>query len=265
MDKYVKQVDAAARYLLKKQDKSGAFSSDMYGHALATLAICELFGMSQDAEMREPAQKALNYLVQAQTPEGGWRYQPKRNGYDTSVGVWVLEALKVGEWAGLDVPEKTYTNCAKWLDHAGSDAISYGYAADVLDAHKPPATKRMSSAGIRCRQLLGWQVHHTLSPSFAKDDVLYNYNTSLWLFQGTIVRGPKHFSVFGAWDAWNPVMVDTLIRSQDRGTDALHAHQIASWYSSDDPVVAHYGGRLMQTCLSLLMLEIYYREMRCVY
>lgn len=208
-NKYVKQVDAAVRYLLGKQQKTGAFSSDMYGHALATLVICELFGLSQDAELREPAQKAIGYLVDAQTAAGGWRYQPRAVGYDTSIGVWVLQALKAGEWAGLDVPDKTYENCTKWLDNAGTDAVSYGYAAEALDTRKPPATKRMSAAGMVCRQLLGSQCQGS-APKFADDDVLFNYDSTMRMFQGISVSR-------AAWDDWNRAMRDSLVRSQDRG------------------------------------------------
>jgi hypothetical protein len=43
----------------------------------STLVICELFGLSQDAELREPAQKAIGYLVDAQATEAkgrGYRF-----------------------------------------------------------------------------------------------------------------------------------------------------------------------------------------------
>jgi hypothetical protein len=62
-----------------------------------------------------------------------------------------------------------------------------------------------------------------------------------------------------AWDEWNSAMRDPLINSQDTGIDEQHAHQKGSWYNPRDPVVAQYGGRLMQTSLSILMLQTYYR------
>ena len=57
----------------------------LYSHSLAAIALCEAYGMTQDPELKEPAQKALNFIVASQHPErGGWRYSPGV-GSDTSV------------------------------------------------------------------------------------------------------------------------------------------------------------------------------------
>ena len=46
----------------------------MYGHGMASIALCEAYGMTQDPKLRGPAQKALDYIVKAQhAPTGGWR------------------------------------------------------------------------------------------------------------------------------------------------------------------------------------------------
>ena len=63
--------------------------------------------MTQDRELREPAQKAIDFIVKSQDPRrGGWRYQPQ-DGSDTSVTGWQLMALKSAQMAGLEVPEET--------------------------------------------------------------------------------------------------------------------------------------------------------------
>src|SRR5262249_27457387 len=58
------------------------------------------------------------------------------------------------------------------------------------------------------------------------------------------------------WDAWNVPMRDGLIAAQDKGTTPNHAHQKGSWYHSGS-----YAGRLMDTSLSILTLEVYYRHL----
>ena len=65
--------------------------------------MCEAYGLSQDPGLRRSAQKAINYIVNAQHDGGGWRYGPARPG-DTSVTGWQIMALKSGQMAGLDVP-----------------------------------------------------------------------------------------------------------------------------------------------------------------
>jgi hypothetical protein len=86
-----------------------------YSHSLATAAICEAFAMTHGAKagqppatsLREAGQKGIDYLVQTQHREGGWRYQPKQAG-DTSVGGWAFLALKTGELAKLRSSNPTY-------------------------------------------------------------------------------------------------------------------------------------------------------------
>ena len=55
-----------------------------------------------------------------------------------------------------------------------------------------------------------------------------------------------------AWDQWNPKMRDGLIAAQDKG-DGKSPHQKGSWNGG--------YGRIMESSLSLLTLEVYYRHM----
>ena len=66
----------------------------MYSHGLATIALCEAYGLSGDKQAGVAAQRAVNFILTAQNPnDGGWRYNPKDPG-DTSVVGWQLMALK---------------------------------------------------------------------------------------------------------------------------------------------------------------------------
>ncbi len=84
---YQETVTRAWKFMLNSQDSDGSmfhagdFNHRFYTHALATMAICELYGMTRDEAFRQPAQAAVDYLVEMQTPLGGWRYDPRRIRY----------------------------------------------------------------------------------------------------------------------------------------------------------------------------------------
>ena len=49
----------------------------MYSHAIATMALCEAYGLSQDPRLKQPAQRAIQFIINSQDPTtGGWRYSP---------------------------------------------------------------------------------------------------------------------------------------------------------------------------------------------
>ena len=48
----------------------------IYTHSQCAIALCELYGMTHDSKLRDPAQRAIDYLVKIQAAEGGWRYFP---------------------------------------------------------------------------------------------------------------------------------------------------------------------------------------------
>ncbi|MFM8891330.1 MAG: prenyltransferase/squalene oxidase repeat-containing protein, partial [Planctomycetia bacterium] len=66
-------VAKAWRALLKAQQQDGSFDVGplpnlhaMYSHAQATIALCELYGMTRDPDLAEPAARAIGYCVAAQ-------------------------------------------------------------------------------------------------------------------------------------------------------------------------------------------------------
>ncbi len=107
---YQKNIHAGLFWLVEHIKNDGDLSansgSKMYTHGLATICLCEAYGLSGDKRIGEAAQMAINFIVKTQNPaEGGWRYQGNPDeGGDTSVVGWQVMALKSGIMAGLDVP-----------------------------------------------------------------------------------------------------------------------------------------------------------------
>ena len=97
------------------------------------MALCEAYGMTQDRDLRGPAQKAVDFIVASQDPlRGGWRYNP-RDGSDTSVTGWQLMALRSAQMAGLNVPDETMRKIGHWLDLAKVSGGRYVYNPWNLD------------------------------------------------------------------------------------------------------------------------------------
>ena len=123
---YQPQVATGSRALLKMQDQDGNFyhggddEERLYSQAQAMIAICELYGMTQDSELRGPAQLAVDYAVKIQAPEGGWRYIPGIDS-DTSVTGWFVMGLQSALMAGLDVPSPTLSRVSEFLDSVAID------------------------------------------------------------------------------------------------------------------------------------------------
>ena len=77
--KHGKTVKRAIQWLVEQQRVDGTWLAPqdpkpMYGHAIATIALCEAYGMTRDPKLLAPAQKAIDYIVKSQSAAGGWRY-----------------------------------------------------------------------------------------------------------------------------------------------------------------------------------------------
>ena len=247
---------------LLKLDRNGATVVDegsykMYCHGIATMALCEAYAMTHDEQLRPAAQATLAYTCYAQDPSsGGWRYQP-RSGGDTSMHGWHVGALKSGYMAHLEVPELVVARAASFLDAAAVDGGT-GYAYDPNRLTYGPAT---SAIGLLCRMYMGVS-HENVAlqrgierlvergPNRGRAGAYFNYYAAQAIFQYTSGEGPL-------WEKWNTALRDFLIESQE-----TEGHESGSWSPVDeeDGHVEH-GGRLYQTAMCCMTLEVYYRLM----
>jgi hypothetical protein len=253
-DRYVKTVDRAIRYLMNKQGRDGDFGGNMYSHGLATIAMCEAFGLTSDPNIKNSAQRGINFIVAAQDMDsGGWRYTPRQGG-DTSVVGWQVMALKSGQMSGLNVPNITLKGAEKWLDSCeSSDKGSYGYVGSQS------TSPTMSAVGLLCRQYLGTPRRNPGLKNGCEKLKATPPGTG-GLYYDYYATQVMHHMGGEYWDFWNEGpkgkgsgsgMRDTLIQRQDPD---------GSWNPATDPH-GGVGGRIMVTSLSLLTLEVYYRHL----
>ncbi len=221
--------------------------SSMYGQALATIALCEAYGMTHDAGLQEAAQGGLDYIAYAQDAgTGGWRYNPGEPG-DTTVTGWMLMALKSGQMARLNVKSPAIFGAQRFLNSVqNQDGSQYGY-----QSRKPRPTT--TAVALLCRMYTGWRrdnpglvqgVAHLNAWGPSKDNLYYDYYATQVLFHWA---GPE-------WDTWNAKMREHLISTQARV-----GHQTGSWYFESQQSAA--GGRLYNTAMATMILEVYYRFM----
>ena len=230
----------------------------MYAQGLAAIALCEAYALasgerehseagSPDDGLRLPAQHALNFIVSSQHIAGGWRYFPRQPG-DTTVLGWQWMALKSGQMAGLEVPDETLSSRRPISSTAcrANAGAAYGYQQP---ASEPTPTAigllcRMYS-GVRrtdprivagCERLAAW------GPSY--DDMYFNYYATQVL----------HHAEAPAWTEWNERLRNHLVATQ-----ATRGHENGSWHFADYHTTS--GGRLCDTALALMILEVYYRHM----
>jgi hypothetical protein len=253
---YKRNVANAWSWLIKKQDKDGNFFHEgrlhdrLYTQAQATIALCELYGMTKDPEYKKAAQRAIDYAVRNQDRAGGWRYTPGQDS-DTSVTGWFVMALQSGLMAGLEVPSPTLEKINKYLDRvAKNGGRRYAYTKDA------GATTSMSAEGLLCRQYLGWKhdderltdgVTLLLAEPIDYDDA----NVYSWYYATQVL----HYMEGAEWDQWNDRMRKVVPEHQEK-----EGRERGSWNPNGDRWGGQ-GGRLYTTCLSTYMLEVYYRHL----
>jgi hypothetical protein len=254
---YQQTVDRALGWLGSIQKENGDLyaagdQQHMYSHSIATIALCEAYGMSGDENLKPLAQLAIDFIVASQhKPTGGWRYEPNQAG-DTSVVGWAMMALKSAEMAGLKPPLESYELVRKWLERVEGNKPIGGTFGYQNSSASPP----MTAEGLLCLQFLG--VEHDdprmragtayLMKNLPRTD---QKNTSYYWYYGTQVMFHLHGD---SWNAWNAQLRDHLVDTQRKD-----GSMAGTWDPRDN--WENRAGRLYSTSLKLLMLEVYYRHL----
>jgi len=235
--------------------KGGEGYDDMYAHGIATIAMCEAYGMTRDPALFEAAQAGVNFLAYAQNPStGGWHYAPQGLG-DTSVVGWQMMALKSAAMSGLSFDLDVVRKANSFLDQMAWGESGSFYHYSFASVKKQAAYNKSTTAcAVLCRMYSGVPKDH---PSikiaverFSKDgpganSTYYNYYATQVMKQ---IGGDT-------WEKWNVRMRDKMVASQEKV-----GHAAGSWYWPDGHSTES-GGRLYTTCMATMMLEVYYRYM----
>jgi hypothetical protein len=258
---YRDEVERGWNWLLKQQDDFGCFfrrgqpQSRFYTQGQCLIALCELYAMTHQSEYRLPAEKAIEYCLKNQSSSGGWKYFPGGRS-DTSVTGWVLMGLQSARMAGLTVDPEALERVDLFLNTvANGDGSRYAYEPGY------PFTKPMTAEALLCRQYLGWKKEDPrlqaglawLTSPENRIDYSRDPDVYYWYYAAQVAHHMGHRSKY--WQRWNEVMRQRVPEMQIR-----EGNETGSWDPSRDAWGQH-GGRLYVTCLSIYMLEVYYRHL----
>jgi hypothetical protein len=270
---YAENVKKAVEQLISWQNESGRFQARdgspeqhmAYAHAQATIALCELYGMTRDGELKGPAQLAVRFAEEWQDPDrGGWRYIP-RNDSDLSVTGWYIMALTSARMAGLSTNLEVLRRADRYLDTVDSPDGSRYYYADYsvpstkdLRKGEPPLDLAMTAEGSLCRMYLGWAGDDKRLISGANDLSLFpisiDVNERNYYYWYYCTQAMHHLGG-DFWTGWNNVMREALPTLQVK-----EGREKGSFPPQGDPHGTE-GGRLYSTCLAIYCLEVYYRHL----
>ncbi|MFC1479099.1 prenyltransferase/squalene oxidase repeat-containing protein [Planctomycetota bacterium] len=263
--KFRQQVANGLAFLKKNQNKDGSFCLIGYQHAIATMAMAEAYGMTQDPILREAAQKAVNFTLSQQNEDGklGWDYVGPTARNDISVSGWQVMALKSAKSSGLEIGN-SFEGVKNFLEKVtppvqgkGAKAVladDVSYAYNSVKDKASSGNIRLSAVGMLCRIFIGEDTkgdmlkahanrQFTDLPSENTLDFYRWYYATLAMFQ----MGGDY------WKKWNEAMQRVLLHTQSKGGCAD-----GSWDASNAPH-GKSGGRVFTTAIGCLSLEVYYR------
>ena len=290
-DKYRTVVQRGLDYLVSQQsergdifperDLPGPSATRFYSHGIATLALCEAYGMTGDPELERAAQLALNYIMETQHPRyNGWRYTEGTNS-DLSVTGWQMMAMRSGELAGLHVDPQTYKRVGQFVERCratagGGEMYCYNpYVTSTREGmkhYKRPSTV-MTAVGMLMKLYLGENRDAPLMKRGA-DHLTKNLPTHEGPYLVVSVGTPQNpqrdtyywyyatqvmFHMGGEyWQQWHEHLHPLLVDHQTQ------EGPLAGSWNPQKPVPdmwGAHGGRLYVTCLNLLSLEVSYRHL----
>ena len=239
-----------------------AGNASVYEHAIATYALGEYYSLTKDERVAGLLKKAVAYIVDGQSPDGGWVYGYTMEGDgDTSVTGWQIQALKAAHLTGLNMP-----GVDQALDKAMIDLKRVQGPKGGFGYHQRQEEKySLTGVGVLCTYF--WKQEKNKSIRDGIDFILketenghpveyksdkadlyaWYYNTQACLMVGGT-----------PWTKWNHLFQSEVVKNQgsDGAWPPMTAKSVGEFQTGPDGL-----GPLYRTNLCILMLEVYYRYM----
>ncbi len=209
-------------------------SKVMYEQAIATLGVIEALVDLKDESLEPVAEEAVQLIVRSQnsaqkpatlkgpTPAdsphyGGWRYEPDYTDADLSVSAWQVLSLRAAVNAGFSVPDRVFTDAAKYVRTLKGADGSFGYEgpADIGDSCA------RAGMGAMTLQLSGFPKDPLIAPAVR---YMQAYGPT-WNFEYPGDGYPFYYWYYGTrvmymaggedWRVWKDYMCRFLVDNQD--------------------------------------------------
>lgn len=238
-------VKRALEYILSLQQPDGSFKrSTFYEQGIATIVLCELIGMTDDKALKEPAEKAVKFIISQVGPTGGYIYEGP--GDDMSVTGFQIMAIKSAILAKIEIPEEYLEKIKGFLKMMTTP--------DGKGRYRPHSdgSPSMTAVVLFCRLFLEYGLDDPAVLAGAEqlikmgpdvNNEYYTYYATYCMYQ----LGEND------WVKWNNVVRDAVIARQEKKDPALRG----SWPA--DKSIYPQGSRIYVTAMNLMTLEVYYR------
>lgn len=267
---YGQNVEDGLKFVLSSVQADGYVThagSRMYSHAFATLFLAEVYGMTHSSDIKGKLQLAVDFIVNSQNAQGGWRYEPYAVESDMSIVVCQVMALRAARNIGIRVPKSVIDRAAKYVVDSAVTQESlaryypgaFNYRNEVGSFHYQKQDGSRSSFPLTAAGVAALYGAGVYSDQSIDDGIRY-LRGNLQLFNEREGRGRKGHYFFwyghyygvqamytaGAenWESYFTIVRDELLRMQDSD---------GSWPNHDGP------GPPFSTAMAVLILEIPFR------
>ena len=223
----------------------------MYGHGFATLALCEVYGMTHRKDLKPKIEAAIHLIEDSQTDDrsmqrayGGWRYQPAKGDADISVTVVQVLALRGARNAGIKVSQAVIDRAIDYMRRCSNYQSDGGFNYQVGQQLSGPARTgagvlSLMMAGLKdspeCQGGLRYLETHRLGSGNDWPYREHYYYTLYYITQAMYQAGGEY------WKNWYPMVRDRLLRERSAN---------GSWSSGSE------AGPEYATAMSVLVLQV---------
>jgi hypothetical protein len=240
--RFGENVTRAVRYIIRSEDPNtpgflnaarGFQHGPMYGHGFATLFLAEVYGMINEAGLRNDLRgclgRAVRLIFSAQSNEGGWRYDPNpRCGADLSVTICQIMALRSARDAGIKVDAAVMEKALHYVKLCQTSDGGFSYMANGVGgsgfARTAAGTASLYYAGKfednAVTRGLDFLTRFMPGRGQSEEQGHYFYG-QYYAVQAMFLAGGKY------WSDWYPAIRDVLIERQNA--------QLGCWESEVDP------------------------------
>lgn len=269
--KYSNNIALAKKFLLSEQRSEGGFgktnwAATMYDHALATLALADLYLISKDNELKKPLEKAIKYLIDQQNLSGGWDYdqcwgkKPTSTRGDLSISCFAIMAVVSCKAAGIPISKEFLLSLKEFLTKYTTESGS-GIYANQDPRHE--SSIAITAAASFARKLLGEKSTSSIQkkqleiikknkPTSPNPNPQQEVNGIWYLYYGALRFSIDKKDHENEWNVWNTLFKNVVIQHRCKTGKRKGSFNPSDIYSS-------WGGRLCSTAMSILCLQVYYR------